>query len=135
MIRVLDLERLAVERGRVAPEDAGRIQEPVYGVLHSLRMWEVLIRDMEEGWPYRYLVYEYINDLTVRDGLDEYGEALRGTVRDKFAGALERLDARFRAVTREDGGAELARYWRPVAEGRETRWWWARRPEELPEGW
>lgn len=63
------------------------------------------------------MVYEYINDLTVRDGLEEYCEALQGMARTQLAGALDRLDERFRAVTYEDGGAELGRYWRPLAEG------------------
>ncbi|WP_344579992.1 hypothetical protein [Nonomuraea roseoviolacea] len=137
MIRVLDLQRLAVEREGLAPEDAAQAKEPIYGVLSSLRMWEGLISDMEEGWRGQdyYMVYEYLNDLTVRDGLGEYCEALQETARTKLAGALDRLDERYRAVTHEDGGAELAQYWRPLAEGNETRWWWTRRPNDLPLGW
>ncbi|MGW4792968.1 hypothetical protein ACWEPC_11215 [Nonomuraea sp. NPDC004297] len=137
MINVLDLQRLAVETKDLAPEAAASAKEPIYGVLSSFRMWECLIHEMEEEWPGGgyCMVYEYINDLTVRDGLEEYCEALQGMARTKLAGALDRLDERFRAVTYEDGGAELGRYWRPLAEGRETGWWWTRRPKDLPSGW
>ncbi|WP_219464491.1 hypothetical protein [Nonomuraea rhizosphaerae] len=137
MVSVLDLQRLAVEREGLAPEYAAQVKEPVYGVLSSLKIWECLISDMEE-WSRgqdRYMVYEYINDLTVRDGLEEYCGALSGMARTKLISALDRLDQRFRAVTHEDGGAELARYWQPLAEGSETRWWWTRKPNDLPQGW
>ncbi|WP_327586284.1 hypothetical protein OHA25_04085 [Nonomuraea sp. NBC_00507] len=137
MISVLDLQRLALETKDMAPEYAAQLEEPIHGVLSSLGLWENLIHDMEEGWPGKdyYLVYEYLNDLTVRDGLEEYCDALQGTVRTKLTSALDRLDERYRAVTHEDGGAELAQYWRPLAEGVEIRWWWTRRPNDLPPGW
>ncbi|MEU6723093.1 hypothetical protein ABZ917_05185 [Nonomuraea wenchangensis] len=120
----------------MAPERATHVEEPIYGVLSSLQWWEDLIDDME-GWPGQDFrpVYEYLNDLTVRDGLEEYCEALQGTARTKLIRTLNRLDERYRAVTDEDGGAELAQYWRPLADGDETRWWWTRRPNDLPPGW
>ncbi|MFI9848395.1 hypothetical protein ACIHFD_66100 [Nonomuraea sp. NPDC051941] len=137
MLSALDLQRLALEKEGLAPEHAAQVEEPIYGVLSSLKVWECLINEMEE-WSRgqdRYMVYEYINDLTVRDGLEEYCEALRGMARTKLTSTLDRLDERFRAVTHEDGGAELAQYWRPLAEGNESRWWWTRRPNDLPQGW
>ncbi|MEU9887157.1 hypothetical protein [Sphaerisporangium sp. NPDC051011] len=134
---VLDLQRLVLEKEGMAPEYAARVEEPAYGVLSSLRLWENLIYDMEQEWPGQdfYLVYEYLLDLTVRDGLEEYCEALHGKPRAKFRRALGRLDERYRAVTYEDGGAELGQYWRPLSEGTETRWWWTRRPNDLPPNW
>ncbi|MFC4011021.1 hypothetical protein ACFOY2_27590 [Nonomuraea purpurea] len=77
MIRVLDLQRLALEK-ESAPERMGQTEEPIYGVLSSLKWWEDLIHDME-GWPGQdfYPVYEYLNELTIRDGLEEYCEALQ----------------------------------------------------------
>ncbi|MEV0381933.1 hypothetical protein [Nonomuraea sp. NPDC050643] len=135
-IRVLDRQRLALEKESMPPERAAQYEEPIYGLLSSLKWWADLIHDMEE-WPGQdfYPVYEYLNELTIRDGLEEYCEALQGTARTKLTSTLSRLDERYRAVTHEDGGAELARYWRPLAEGKETRWWWTRRPNDLPPGW
>lgn len=137
MISVLDLQRLILETKDMTPEHAVQVEEPIYGVLSSLRLWEILIHTMQEEWPGQdyYMVYEYLNDLTIRDGLEEYCDALRGTARTKFTSTLGRLDERYRAATYEDGGAELAHYWRPLAEGTETRWWWTRRPNDLPPGW
>ncbi|MFV2177704.1 hypothetical protein ACFHW2_14975 [Actinomadura sp. LOL_016] len=132
-IGLLDLQILARENaGRRFPET-----EPITGVLKSVRRWEILIRRIEEGWLRQdhYMVYEYLNDLTYRDGIEEFLGVMRAEVRTKTARCVGRLDARYRAVTHEDGGAELAQYWRPLAEGTEIRWWWTRCPDELPPGW
>ncbi|MCP9952880.1 hypothetical protein [Actinomadura madurae] len=132
-IALLDLQALV-------RENAGRdfkATEPAYGVLNCLRYWEVLISRMEEGWRRQdyYMVYEYLNVLTVRDGIDEFLDAMPHGLQGKVDVCVKRLDARYRAVTSEDGGVELSQYWRPLAEGRETRWWWTRCPNELPPGW
>ncbi|MEV5569505.1 hypothetical protein AB0L06_05620 [Spirillospora sp. NPDC052269] len=121
-------------------ENAGRrfkASEPTYGVLNCLRDWEILISRMEEGRPRqeRYMVHVYLNDLDVRGSIEDFLDDMPSSLRSKVGRCLEQLDARFRAVTREDGGAELSQYSRPLAEGREVRWWWTRRPIELPPGW
>ncbi|MFC7262285.1 hypothetical protein [Streptomyces lutosisoli] len=77
----------------------------------------------------------YLNDLTVRDSLEEYVEALPQQVAAKIRGTLDLLDERYTTVTTPDDGAELSPYWRPLAEGREARWWWLRKPTVLPPGW
>lgn len=133
IIAFLDLQRLQVE-------NAGRKfqgTEPIYGVLACLRFWGVLIGHMEDGWRGQdfHMVYEYLNDLTVRDGIEEFMEAMPPGLRTKMRVCLDELDRRYQAVTHDDGGAELAQYWRPLAEGLETRWWWTRRPDVLPPGW
>jgi hypothetical protein len=132
-IAFLDLQVLTRENADRKFQDT----EPVHGVLNCLRRWEFLVRRMENGWPAQdyYLVYEYLNDLTVRDGIEDFLEAMPTAVHAKFDRCVGRLDARYRDVTHEDGGSELAQYWRPLAEGRETRWWWTRCPLELPPGW
>ncbi|QFG23813.1 hypothetical protein [Actinomadura sp. WMMB 499] len=132
-IAVLDLQRLA-------RENAGRavqLSEPIYSVVKCLRLWENLISRMEAGWRRQdyYMVYEYMNVLTVRDEIEEFLDAMPPGTRAKAGWCAGRLDARYRDVTHEDGGAELSKYWRPLAEGREIRWWWTRCPDELPPGW
>lgn len=132
-IALLDLQVLAQENAGREHQGA----EPTYGVLKSLRLWEILISRMEEGWPRQdyYLVGEYLNDLTCRDGIEEFLDVMPTALRIKIVRCARRLDARFRAVTHEDGGSELSQHWLPLAEGREVRWWWTRRPAELPPGW
>ncbi|MEV5553979.1 hypothetical protein AB0L44_10005 [Nonomuraea wenchangensis] len=40
MISVLDLRRLALEKERLEPEEAARVEVTIYGVLSSLNVWE-----------------------------------------------------------------------------------------------
>ncbi|MBE1531642.1 hypothetical protein [Actinomadura algeriensis] len=132
-IAVVDLQVLA-------RENAGRdfqAAEPLYGVVNCLRSWERLIARMEAGWRRQdyYMVYEYLNDLTVRDAIERLVDTMQPALRAKVERCVGRLDARYREVTHEDGGAELSRYWRRLADGREIRWWWTRCPDELPPGW
>jgi hypothetical protein len=136
-VSLLDLQRLQVERAGVSERTAGQLREPTYGVLSCLRLWQVLIHRMERDWSSTdyYMVYEYLNDLTVRDSLEEYVEALPQQVAAKIRGTLDLLDERYTTVTTPDDGAELSQYWRPLAEGREARWWWLRKPTVLPPGW
>ncbi|GGN48856.1 hypothetical protein GCM10011579_001970 [Streptomyces albiflavescens] len=136
-VSLFDLQRLQVERAGVSEQTASQLREPTYGVLSCLRLWQVLIRRMEQDWPSTdyYMVYEYLNNLTVRDSLEEYVEALPQQVAVKIRRTLDLLDERYTTVTTSDGGAELSLYWRPLAEGREARWWWLRTPTVLPPGW
>lgn len=132
-IALLDLQALARENAA----RAFRASEPAHGVLACLRTWESLIARMEEGWPGQdyFMAGEYLNVLTARDALEDFLEALPASLSAKVGRCVGRLDARYRAVTREDGGAELSHFWQPLAEGREVRWWWTRRPADLPPGW
>ncbi|MFC5752179.1 hypothetical protein [Actinomadura rugatobispora] len=136
-IGMLDLQRLKVEQSGVGTATAAQMTEPLYGVFACLRTWCLLIRRMEQGWPRTdyYMVYEYLNDLTVRDAIEEYLDTMPTGLKEKVRRVVARLDGRYSAVTVDDGGAELAGYWRPLAEGRECRWWWTRKPQELPPGW
>ncbi|WP_329245257.1 hypothetical protein OG417_49325 [Actinoallomurus sp. NBC_01490] len=133
VIAFLDLQRLQVENAR----RKFQATKPTYGVLDRLRFWSILAGHMEDDWQGldHYMVYEYLNDLTVRDGIEEVLDAMPPGLRAKVRVCLDELDRRYQAVTHDDGGAELAQYWRPLAEGEETRWWWTRRPDVLPPGW
>ncbi|SNS34589.1 hypothetical protein [Actinomadura mexicana] len=132
-IALLDLQTLARENG----ERIFQATEPAYGVLACLRMWEILIARMEDGWAGQdyYMVGGYLNVLTFRDGIEDFLEAMPSALSTKIGRCVEQLDARYRAVTWEDGGAELSQSWQPLAERREIRWWWTRRPIDLPPGW
>jgi hypothetical protein len=106
-------------------------------VLASLQRWEFLIRRMEDNWSDTryYMVYEYLDQLTYRDALEDSAGGMTLALQDKYLGALAILDHRYRAATVDDDGTELAQYWKPLAAGRETRWWWTRKPLTLPPGW
>ncbi|MBG6086303.1 hypothetical protein IW256_000416 [Actinomadura viridis] len=92
---------------------------------------------MEDEWVRQdyYLADEYLNVLTSRDRAEDFLEVMPAGLRAKTSRCIDRLDARFRDLTFEDRGAELSKYWYPLAEGQEVRWWWTRRPIDLPPGW
>lgn len=73
--------------------------------------------------------------MTVRDCIEDFLDEMPSELRGKVGRFVDGPDARYLDVTYDDGGAELAQYWLPLAEGREARWWWNRRPKELPLGW
>jgi hypothetical protein len=89
---------------------------------------------MEDEWRSTdfHLVDEYLVELTVRDSIGEYLDAMPPTLRTNVSRYVSRVDDRFRAVTVDDGRAELAQHWKPLADGREVRWWWLRIPVMLP---
>ncbi|MFF2845212.1 hypothetical protein ACFVT5_02610 [Streptomyces sp. NPDC058001] len=103
----------------------------------ALQRWEFLVRRMEGPWSDTkyYMVYEYLDQLTYRDTLEDFAHAMTPALRDQFLRSIAPLDHRYRAATVDDDGTELAQYWKPLRDGRETRWWWTRRPRALPPGW
>jgi hypothetical protein len=81
--------------------------------------WAGLIDQVEEG--YRLCVDEYTNDLACRDWLARAWPLFTERVRAARQPELTALDARFRTVTVDDGGAALSHYYRVE---REDGWWW-----------
>ena len=81
-----------------------------------LRRWSDLVTAVERG--YDDSIYEYTNDLSVRDRLERVaagaGPALSAKLRDAFADD----DRRFTDATEEGG--------RPLGES--AGWWWRRVP-------
>lgn len=136
-LELLDLQRLGVEQSRVSAHTAAQIKEPLYGVFASLRMWQALARRMADDWSGTdyYMVYEYLNVLTIRDLIEDYADAMSPALTAKVRRTVAGIDSVYCDATVEDGGAELAQYWKRLAEGRETRWWWTRKPRVLPSGW
>ena len=137
IIGLLDLQRSAVRQPSKGAEFAAELTRPTHGLFVRLQMWELLARRMEDEWrgvDY-HLVDEYLYELTVRDVIDDYLDAMPRPLRDKVARVVARIDERFRALTSDDGGAELAPHWKPLTDGEEIRWWWTRKPLVLPPGW
>jgi len=131
-IAEVDRKELDYQRARVAPRVASQLSEPTYSVRNRFRAWEVLVGKMEAGWPPdgTYYPEEYVNDLTIRDNLEEIVRGFPHDLRATLDGLLESLDARFRRRTVDDGGAAL-RGWRRPGDDRELSWWWHRAPPGL----
>ncbi|MFE1247704.1 hypothetical protein [Streptomyces sp. NPDC058735] len=131
------MERLEVERSRVAPHLREKITSPTYSVADRFASWERLVRQMEPGWSSDefYPVSAYGNDLDSRDALDEVMRALPPEAGEGALGQLlAGLDARFRAATVPDPERSLRPWVRPTHERPEAelRWWWKRKPVRVP---
>ncbi len=88
-----------------------------------LRGWSDFVTQVERG--YGDSIYEYTNDLSVRDRLERVVEAAGPGLRAKLDGTLAADDRRFEAATEESARA-LGEF------GLTTpQWWWRRVPRRL----
>ena len=84
-----------------------------------LRGWDELVRQIERG--YGDSIYEYTDDLSVRDRLERVVEGAGSALRAKLQARLDESDRRFEAATEESA--------RPLAKPRDMRApWWHRVP-------
>ncbi|MGH9970026.1 MAG: hypothetical protein ACREBG_19835 [Pyrinomonadaceae bacterium] len=87
-----------------------------------LQGWNQFVSMVERG--YKESVYDYTNDLSVRDLLESLLLNVPASVRDKISALLEPYDLRFQAATSPTG--------QPLLRGLEDpRSWWFRIPKVL----
>ena len=118
----LDLTREEREElGRVLAELAARTgREDSLGAL--LGRWSAFVTTVERG--YEDSIYEYTNDLSVRDRLESVAAGAGPALRAKLDGAIAEDDRRFDAAT-EEADRALGEF----AEGAPS--WWRRVPRRL----
>jgi hypothetical protein len=85
-----------------------------------VRRWRDLVTQVERG--YDDSIYEYTNDLSVRDRLERVVQGARPGLRAKLEDRLAEDDRRFEAATEDSA--------RPLADFAEAAppWWWRRVP-------
>lgn len=131
-IERIDAERLRRERAGMAPRFADRLLEPKYSVRNRFRLWEHLIRRLEQdGLDDGYLIDLYFNDLASRDSLGTTLDTHPALATGELGTLLATLDRRFDAATDFDGGAERRR-WTSRFESEQLSPRWSRRPRALP---
>jgi hypothetical protein len=131
-IEQIDADRLERERSAMAPRFAAALHEPTYSVRNRFRLWEHLIRRLEQGFPDDgYLIDLYFNDLSNRDSFDSIMAAWPGLATGELGSLLAELDRRFDDATEFDGGAERQRWTSRFDTDRLSARWF-RRPRELP---
>ncbi|MFE1830829.1 hypothetical protein [Streptomyces yangpuensis] len=104
-------------------------------VRRLLWAWEAMISRMAADWPpsHWYGAEMYREDLQSRDQLELALTTLNPEARATVAAVLPALDARFRSLTVDDGGSELATALRPTAQDLPVEpWYWRRRPARAP---
>lgn len=85
-----------------------------------LQDWRRFVAAVERG--YGDSIYEYTNDLTVRDRLERVVAGASPGLRGQLEHALAAADARFDAATEEAARPLGVTY---------TTWWWQRVPRRL----
>ena len=107
-----DLARLLAELA----ERSGR-EDSLDAMLHR---WSRLVTQVERG--YDDSIYEYTNDLSVRDRLERVVQGARPGLRAKLEGRVAEDDRRFDAATEDSR--------RPLGDVAEVtpHWWWRRVP-------
>jgi len=66
--------------------------------LHSLiNEWEVFVGEVERG--YRFTIWDYENDLSIRDFLEKIKKSLSDDGREKISVLIESIDEKFLAAT------------------------------------
>ncbi len=130
---VLSLRLPSPIADRYASADRGHRQ--LREVRGDLVMWERLCVRIEEGWPPLgwYGAPMYRETLGRRDELEALIPELPQEDRADAGEALRQIDARFRELTVEDGGAALVEAGEVSAAEMTTRpWYWHRRPAVPP---
>jgi hypothetical protein len=88
--------------------------------LHALvKRWSGLVSSVERG--YEASIYDYTNDLTVRDSLQNVVLESSESLRSKVKGILEPLDERFREATEPAA--------QPLSSNEGLFEWWYRVPK------
>jgi hypothetical protein len=114
----------------LTPEEEEALNVEIRGVgaksiSHYAASWERFVADVEQG--YRLTIYDYTNDLTLREILGRALSAARGWPRRKLTAFLDATDARFKAAT--------VTATKPVFPGaylrNPTAWWYMRVPTKL----
>ena len=101
---------------------------------NRLREWELMIRRMADGWPPYgyYLLDEYVNDLSIRDGIDTAIGRLREPLASHVRQLVRELDTEFAALTEDDAEREIFAHYLPPEDPADLGPWWHRVPRTRP---
>ncbi len=90
-----------------------------------LAKWRTLVSRVKSGYPLG--IYDYTNELTSRDVLEQFSSHLTPSVQDKFLSRVQQIDQSFDNETEPTdvpliGGPES---------NKQRKWWWHRIPKIL----
>ena len=91
-----------------------------------LERWKNFVHQVEQG--YQHSIYEYTNDLSTRDLLEEILLGVPSALHDKLANIIAPPDKRF-----FDSTLEVARPLLQGIDGESPNAWWLRVPKKLTE--
>lgn len=88
-----------------------------------VQRWETFVAQVGQG--YTDSIYEYTNDLSMRDVIQEVLQNTEESLRQKLLAVVQPVDQRLEQATREIGRSLLGDKTSKVA------WWWFRVPTRL----
>ena len=92
---------------------------------HLLRQWQNFVVQVERG--YEDAIYEYTNDLSIRNLWEEILRGVTPKLREELARLIRPWDERFYNATKETNRPILSDVQDP------HYWWWCRVPKKLGE--
>ncbi|WP_274916962.1 hypothetical protein [Streptomyces sp. WZ-12] len=107
-------------------------EHPQPEIFYPLLNWERLTVRMKMDWPPSawYPASMYVEDLELRDQLDDVIAQLPPADQQPVREAVEQVDQMYRALTHDDGGRNLAEATKaPITD---RPWYWYRRPLNPP---
>ena len=118
MGRTLRFDEQEVRELKKALEKWSRRSKKEVTLNGLLNGWAEFVRQVERG--YTFSIYDYINDLSVRDVLEDVLLSIRDSARTKVRAVLMPLDERFEKATRKIE--------KPLVPADDSRRWWFRVP-------
>jgi len=97
--------------------------EPGEYLLGLIDAWSKIVEEIASG--YEFTIYDYTNDLSVRDEIAEMMQALTDNGKKALAELVDPIDERFKEATREIPISVLH-----PSETPSDYWWWYRVPTE-----
>jgi hypothetical protein len=100
-------------------------QSPSFSVDGQLNKWQGLVNKIRNGYPLG--VYDYTNELSSRNVLEDFAQHLSGSLEIKVRNVMKAIDEAFLDETEESsiilaGTAESSA---------KLPWWWHRMPKKL----
>ena len=101
-----------------------------YKLKKLLNKYQKFIEEIRAG--YNFSIYDYINDLSIRDLLEEKVEHLAEEIKNKYLYKLHKLDIAFKRLTNEiKTPLILTEFTQTSSKKRTTQWWYYRIPKNL----
>ena len=117
-ITITDEEKLVLEP---ILESLNKRTKPTHTLYSLLTKWEEFVISVERG--YRFSIYDYTNDLSVRDILQRIIDQCPLALRHKICSAINTYDEQFKTITIEKS--------EPIykLKADPSFWWWYRVPK------
>ncbi len=108
----------------------------------SIKKGRKLISDWEERVNFyieskyegRFYIYDYLNDMDLRNEIEEYLDKLRKG-KSKLIPFVEKVDLKLKSITEPSNCIWGLENQKEYNWNHSKHWWYFRRPKNMPQGW